>query len=329
MMGNMFGLMSSIIVLVSASSLSASPIEAKPVTDFLVMADMPYTIIDHKNLAPTGLLGKKIAQTPHGFLMHLGDMKAGAEPCTDKLLTTHKQLLSTLTEQPFVFTPGDNDWTDCDRENLTPRYDELERLAFIKELMFDKAYLEKLTTLTGFKRQTSMTENARWQFADVEFMTLHIAGTHNGRRQVLKSDKQMAYHHADLRDSNNLSWLAQADPKAKAYVIAFQADIYTHKTEQAACSELVTANCDGFKIYRDALAQFAQSVEKPVLVIHGDTGEFCQQKLAANLTRLNAPGDYMFSDIAQVSITESKDSNGINWQITSLKTNKPLVRICN
>ncbi|WP_392343988.1 hypothetical protein [Pseudoalteromonas prydzensis] len=293
---------------------------------FLVMGDMPYTPIDELNLMPTGVLGSKINSTEHAFLLHVGDLKSGAEPCTDELLTKNKQLLSSLSSQPFIYTPGDNEWTDCDRTNLTPRYDELARLVFLKSLMYDRTYFEKAKQLEKFKYQASMIENARWQFADVEFMTLHIAGTHNGRRQILNSDKQLAYQQADARDVNNLQWLAQANPTAKGYVIAFQADIYTHQTDQPACDAALHQECDGFKIYRDALREFASTVKKPVLVIHGDTGPYCQQSLSSYLTRLNVPGDYMVSDIAKVTLAQQNAT--VAWQISSLKTGEVLARQC-
>ena len=293
---------------------------------FLAMGDMPYTPIDELNLASTGALGSKVNTTEHAFLLHVGDMKSGAEPCTNELLMKNKQLLASLTDKPFIYTPGDNEWTDCDRENLTPRFDELERLVFLKSLMYDSAYLEKAAQLKKFKRQPNMIENARWQFSGVEFMTLHIAGTHNGRRQILKSDKQLAYQQADARDANNLKWLAQADPNAAGYVIAFQADIYSHKTGQPACSVKLQQACDGFKVYRDALREFASTVKKPVLVIHGDTGPYCQQTLSSNLTRLNVPGDYMFSDIAKVALVQQNAT--VTWQISSLKSGQALERQC-
>lgn len=209
---------------------------------------------------------------------------------------------------------------------FNPRYDELARLVFLKSLMYDRSYFEKAKQLEKFKYQASMIENARWQFADVEFITLHIAGTHNGRRQILNSDKQLAYQQADARDVNNLQWLAQANPTAKGYVIAFQADIYTHQTDQPACSAALHQECDGFKIYRDALREFASTVKKPVLVIHGDTGPYCQQSLSSNLTRLNVPGDYMVSDIAKVTLTQQNAT--VAWQISSLKSGKPLEQQC-
>ena len=315
--------------------LSTSPVpvsELKSVatdTDFLVMADMPYTAQDRASLGENGVLTYKIQQTPHSLLMHLGDIKAGSEPCTNELLTSNKKLLRSLTGKPFIYTPGDNEWTDCDRKTLAPRFDELERLAYVKHLMYTPEYQNQAGKLDNYKTQPTMVENARWQLADVEFMTLHIAGTHNGRRQVLMSDKKQANQAAQRRDSLNLEWLSEADRTAKAYVIGFQADIYTHGTEQPACAKTNVDQCDGFSVYREALDEFAKTVAKPVLVIHGDTGPFCQQKLSEFLTRLNAPGDYMFNDIAHIKIVSNPRTDLIKWQIRSLKNNKPLKNTCN
>ncbi|MGS0534893.1 hypothetical protein [Pseudoalteromonas sp. SaAl2] len=318
----------SMTLVLSIGALSNNELMTTPAinTDFLVIADMPYTPIDTANLREDGVLGQKLKRTRHGFLMHLGDIKAGSQPCTDELLERNKQLLRNLTEQPFIYTPGDNEWTDCDRATLSPRYDELERLAFIKTLMYTQEYQQQAGKLTDYKTQKNMLENARWQFAGVEFKTLHIAGTHNGRRQILMTDRHKANEAAAQRDKLNLEWLSAANPDARGYVIGFQADIYTHGTEQPACSESVVDNCDGFKVYREAIADFAESVKKPVLVIHGDTGPYCQQSISEHLTRLNAPGDYMVSDITRVRITPNDGQ--LRWQISSLKTGKPLTREC-
>tara|TARA_B100000315_G_scaffold254367_1_gene295268 strand:+ start:559 stop:1482 length:924 start_codon:yes stop_codon:yes gene_type:complete len=290
---------------------------------FLVMGDMPYTPIDEINLAKDGKITKAIAATPHDFLMHLGDMKSGALACTNKLLQTNKALLTSLTTQPFIYTPGDNEWTDCDREKLSVRFDELERLSFVKGLMFDDDYTKKAQQLQGYATQAEMLENARWQFDGIEFRTLHIPGTFNGRSQILKSDKNAALDDADKRDKYNLIWLKQAlvQQDAKAYVFGFQADIY-HPTSKPTCSESQRSNCDAFKIYRDAISDFAKHTNKPVLVMHGDTGPYCQQQLASNLTRLNVPGDFAVSDVAKVSFIDGR------WNIASVTTNKPLTTGC-
>lgn len=295
---------------------------------FLVMADMPYTSVDHQRLAPSGKLYEQVQVTDHAFLMHLGDMKAGREPCTDERLIQNKALLRGITKQPFIYTPGDNEWTDCDRKSLTPNFDELARLDYLKALMYDTSYLQQAASLNSFNMQEAMQENARWQHADIEFMTLHIAGTHNGRRYILKSDKAEAYRQATQRDKLNLQWLSQVNQNAKAYVIGFQADIYSNNTGEPACTKARTTHCDGFKVYREALASFAEKVSKPVLVMHGDTGAYCIEKLTDNLTRFNGPGDYLASDITQVKFIAQPKPDTLNWQFIRLGTGQPLIRSC-
>tara|TARA_Y100000782_G_scaffold106575_1_gene127647 strand:- start:188 stop:1141 length:954 start_codon:yes stop_codon:yes gene_type:complete len=303
---------------------SASFALAMASNTFLVMGDMPYTPIDEINLAqPNGKLARAVASTPHSFLMHLGDMKSGSLPCTNKLLQANKQLLTAITDKPFIYTLGDNEWTDCDRDSLNPQFDELERLEYVKGLMYDDDYYKKANLLQGFTHQLDMNENARWQFNNIEFMTLHIAGTHNGRAQILKSDKNDALDAADKRDRLNLEWLQRGlnNQSVKAYVIGFQADIY-NATNKSACTATLRSNCDAFKVYRDAFSQFAKFAKKPVLIMHGDTGPFCYQQLTENLTRLNVPGDYVVSDIASVKLEDGE------WQITSVATDKALTATC-
>ena len=89
---------------------SASFALAMASNTFLVMGDMPYTPMDEINLAqPNGKLARAVASTPHSFLMHLGDMKSGSLPCTNKLLQANKQLLTAITDKPCIYTLGDNE----------------------------------------------------------------------------------------------------------------------------------------------------------------------------------------------------------------------------
>ncbi|WP_404340849.1 hypothetical protein [Pseudoalteromonas mariniglutinosa] len=311
------------MLLVSFLSLSM----ALTTQSFLVMGDMPYSPIDEIKLRqPHGILSKAVAATEHGFLLHLGDMKAGAQPCTNQLLNTNKALLTALTTQPFIYTLGDNEWTDCDREGLTPRFDELERLDYVKDLMFDENYYQQAKRLQGFTTQPGMPENARWQFANIGFMTLHVVGTENGRQQILRSDPQLALGLADKRDEKNLAWLTEGleNTRVRGYVIGFQADIY-NVSHKPACTKIRRSDCDAFKLYRDAVIQFANNTDKPVLVMHGDTGPYCHQRLSQNLTRLNVAGDYVVSDITKVSLLDSVDGG---WVFKRLTTDLPLLEQC-
>jgi hypothetical protein len=60
------------------------------------------------------------------FTVHDGDLKSGSSPCTDNVYTQALSYFNSL-RGPAAFTPGDNDWTDCDRPSAGA-YDPRERL---------------------------------------------------------------------------------------------------------------------------------------------------------------------------------------------------------
>lgn len=265
---------------------------------FLAFGDMPYSSVDTALLQQGGKLQLAASHKEHEFVVHVGDFKAGSEPCTNTLLQQNYRLISSLTKQPFVYTPGDNDWTDCDRKKLTPRYDELERLTYIRH-----SFASDTVALEGFARQAEQPENQRWVEGNTLFLTLHIAGTNNGRRQILLSNKQSALSAATTRDHNNLTWLAQnLTGNYQAAVIFFQADIYQQSKYTSACTANNASQCDGFKGYREQFAQLAMQSHFPILLVHGDTGPYYINSPSYNLWRLNAPGDYQHLDIAKITV---------------------------
>ncbi|MDW7548599.1 hypothetical protein HUZ36_05050 [Pseudoalteromonas sp. McH1-7] len=272
-------------------------------TSFLAFGDMPYTQVDHEMLTSTGVLHKLANATEHDFIVHVGDMKSGSLSCTNELLRSNYALISNVSSKPFVYTPGDNDWTDCDRETLSPRYDELERLNFIRD-----NFAVQSPHLPQFKRQLTLPENQAWVVDDVQFLTLHIPGTNNGRRQILLSNKKVAYKASQSRDEENIKWLnSLLSSTRKAAVIFMQADLYQSQKYSGHCNKTTKAKCDGYQLYRETFAQYAARLSYPLLLIHGDTGEFCFTKLANNLWRLNAPGDFQFLDIAKITVTDDKN----------------------
>ncbi len=74
--------------------------------EFALMGDNPYgeprvpkfeALIEHVN-----------SRGDLAWVIHLGDSKRGAEPCTDELLRSRFALYQRFNA-PFIFTPGDND----------------------------------------------------------------------------------------------------------------------------------------------------------------------------------------------------------------------------
>ena len=80
------------------------------------------------------------------FSVHDGDLKAGngtpgsttPTTCSDALYLQALDFLNAL-KAPAMFTPGDNDWTDCDRP-ANGGFNSLERLNFERTLFFSTPF---------------------------------------------------------------------------------------------------------------------------------------------------------------------------------------------
>src|SRR5262249_15885686 len=74
------------------------------------------------------------------FSVHDGDLKTGngAPICAHGLYARSVQPFNTL-QSPAMFTPGDNDWTDCDRPN-NGGFNSLERLTHERQVMFATSF---------------------------------------------------------------------------------------------------------------------------------------------------------------------------------------------
>ena len=288
-----------------------NPVTTKPEPEpvkFVVMGDMPYSTYEREQLQ--GEIKAAIAAAEVPFLIHYGDFKAGNTSCTDELFQQTKAEIESL--HPMVlYTPGDNDWTDCDRGGLTQPVSELERLDFLRNLFFTDTRAQEVV------RQNQYPENARWWQDGVLFSTLHIVGTDNGRKQILLDNPQDAIAKVNQRDQANQTWLkeafAQAESKdAQAMVLVMQADI-SETFGKRACSETVATDCDPYEEFRNQLRLAAsefrdqESSLKPILLVHGDTYPFCLDSnfggaVAPNLQRLNAWGDFQQpADVTEIT----------------------------
>lgn len=312
----------------------ASSVIADNKTRFAVIADMPYSVAQYNMLtAPDGEIAAAIRAMNPPVLIHLGDFKKSSTSCTDTLLQESYAQISALNPFRTVYTPGDNEWTDCDRIGLLTRFDELERLAFLRQLFFHQLENQLSRDIPDLVRQEDFIENALWKINDVVFATLHIPGTNNGREEILLSAVDQALNEADNRDRANMQWLRklfQMAETAQAVVIAFHADIYHIKRYKSVCSSDNRKECDGYRLIREQIEKEAQQYKKPVLIIHGDTVAYClhqPQQDIPNLWRLNAPGDYKHIDANQVIFDPELTDQP--FQVTGLLDNKAPPSICN
>ncbi|MEM7750797.1 MAG: hypothetical protein AAF346_21285, partial [Pseudomonadota bacterium] len=197
---------------------------------FVALGDMPYRLPD--DVRKVDRLINKINALSPAFSVHVGDTKSGSTPCTDDAFQKILNQLQTF-EQPLVYTPGDNEWTDCHRAKAGG-YDPRERLTRIREMFFAKPR-ESLgrqpmaleTQADAGEKHKVFVENTRFTKNGVLFVQVHVVGSNNGfePRDLATVKEYFA------RNAANIAWLdagfAKAIAvKAKAVVISMQANMY-------------------------------------------------------------------------------------------------------
>lgn len=270
---------------------------------FIALGDTPYSEKENERIKTD--ISKAIKEANPPFVVHYGDFKSGGEACTEELLTERRNVIYGLLPGRVFYTPGDNEWTDCDRAFLKPAVSELGKLDFLRHLFFDEPL--DLPEDWHYARQPIFHENARWMKDSVFFMTVHLISTNNGRIDILKDDIEAALALVDARDQANRVWMMESfdaalNAGAKAMVIVTQADV-TSPDGGGPCTATNRMHCDAFLSFRDNLRLNAGNFNergkprKPVLLLHGDTNPYCMDKefggeQAPNLWRLNAWGDF-------------------------------------
>lgn len=309
------------------NSLNAPINSATKVTNqfsFVVLGDSPYNSLDMIMLDKAV---EVIKAAPPPFVVHIGDYKSGGQACTKKHDGNFAALKQSIAPIPFFYTPGDNEWVDCDRLIDGKRFSELERLDFIRTKNFSST--PENSSQMEFNNQEEQPENATWVHSSVRFITIHVTGTNNARKWVQIDDPLKAENLADNRDAANVRWLEEQFTEARkensqAVIVALHADMTDIDESNvgkpcAAVSKNGVSECDGFASIRSSLKKEVRKFERPVLLIHGDTAPFTlNQNLLndtpTNLWRLNAAGDagtdsngnaYGVKDVTRVTVNTS------------------------
>jgi hypothetical protein len=144
------------------------------------------------------------------FVVHVGDFKAGTSmPCTDELFRSRKEQFDA-SRHPFIYTPGDNEWTDCHNERAG-KYEPIDRLTKLREIFFaDGRSLgrRKLVLLgqSADPRYAKFRENLRWSHGD----KIHLVGDNNNLGRTPEQDAEYRE-----RDAANLAWCKEIFDAAK------------------------------------------------------------------------------------------------------------------
>lgn len=265
------------------------------------------------------------------FTVHDGDLKTGngAPPCNDAMYLRGLGYLNAL-DAPAMFTPGDNDWTDCDRPN-NGGFNSLERLTHERRLFFSTPFsfgrhrlrqeVQMNPLCLGIENAASLVkvwmrcaENRRWSVGDVTFATLNIQGSCNN----LCGDGPDAEEYT-ARNRADIAWMEETFEAARAHrsaAIMFisQADPGFSTSEfDAPQRDPITlaqtdGNPDGFQEFLLALRDQVIAFGKPVAYVHGDSHYFridkplldARGRRLQHFTRLETFGDHAEADNADV-----------------------------
>jgi hypothetical protein len=307
-------------------------------TRFAVYGDMPYMATLPDGRTDKQVLEQDIAPRVAGmaevdFVIHLGDLGRPKDACNDTWLHAQKKLWEHGFKKPAFYTPGDNDWTDCDRATVKPRQSELARLDAVRRVFFSTPH--NYDPAWRYSRQHGQPENASWTIGEIHFTTLHIVSTDNGREQVYLDDPRQALSLADSRDAANLLWLKRAfkaakNPEIQALVIATQHDFFEPLKHGSSQLGWCLSN-PSFAPICEKFLQGTKTLGKPVLMMHGDTDAYCldqpfKTEGVANFWRLNAPGDFKPIDLSIISVDVANKSHP--FSATSLLAGGPVPDEC-
>ena len=228
---------------------------------FAAFGDAPYFAFDEPAVVR---LIDSLADARVAFVVHVGDFKAAAVPCSDELFEERRRMFDA-SPVPFVFVPGDNEWTDCHRA-MAGRYDPIERLAKLRDLFYpDDASLGRqkirLARQSATARFGAYRENARWLMGGIVFVTLNIPGSNNN----LDRNAAMDAEHA-ARMAANFDWLDAAVRRAAAADIRGLV-VFAHADPSFGGR---SARVDGYARFRAALQAHVTALQKPLLLVHGD-----------------------------------------------------------
>jgi hypothetical protein len=211
---------------------------------------------------------KDINREDLAFVVHVGDFKSGSSPCSDELFAKRLQQFQSV-RHPFIYVPGDNEWTDCHHSGADP----LERLAKLREMFYpDDASLGerklRLERQSADPRFAEFRENVRWSVGPALFIGLNIPGSNNNLGRTPQMDAEYM-----RRSEANTAWLAQgfalADKNGYAAVfVAIQADPYFERASRRPPAT------DGFAQFRQELLAHTLAFGKPVILMHGDTHRY-------------------------------------------------------
>lgn len=226
---------------------------------FAVIGDTPYSETERREL-PRML--DAIADSHVDFVAHIGDIKNGQEPCDDALFRDRLQMFDA-SRVPFVFVPGDNEWSDCGRVS-NGAYDPQERLAYLRTLFWPQPRSLGRRTILLERQAGAYSEHSRFRLGPVLFVTLNLPGDDNNHGTRAEPRREFIE-----RNPLVLAWLTDSFALARreklaGIVLMFQANPGFRKLAEGLPHR-------GFRDVLLALREETLRFPGQVVTVHGDS----------------------------------------------------------
>jgi hypothetical protein len=285
--------------------------------------DLPYS--DEQATVGVPNLIADVNRQDLAFIADDGDLKAGngtpgsATPttCTDALYEQGLRFFNSFRTAAIV-TPGDNDWTDCDRP-ANGGFNSLERLDHERKVFFSTKFSlgkhplrQEVQTgppfcLSATGAQVPCVENRRWSVGRVTYATLNVQGSCNNLCDTAPDFAEEA-----ARNAADIAWLQETFAEAKqhgsaAVMLITQADPGWDQSDATRAPlrdpkslAETDGQPDGFQSFLLAVRDQVVAFRRPVAFVNGDSHYFridkpllnAQGQRVENFTRVETFGDH-------------------------------------
>ena len=295
---------------------------------FALIGDMPLYADPGTPLPPEFVAAqyaavlREIDEAEVEFVVHVGDTNS-SRVCADSVYAERYAEFEAIGH-PIFYTPGDNEWLECDNAGLDPM-EQLEQLRAVftqgdESLGGRKLPLERQSSSPGYEK---FRENVRWRFGGELYVALHVVGGGNNRGPDVEPRAEFVE-----RNEAVITWMRQSFELARqeslpGVVVVIHANPRWERFKSGEPNP-------SFSAFLEALYSEAEAFDGPVLLLHGDTHTFRVDKPLSNpmtgemLTNFTRVETFGHPHMHWVLITvSSEDVDRFDIQPMIVKQNRP------
>jgi hypothetical protein len=297
---------------VAAQAAPGGQANAQSSFTYAVYGDAPYGVnpTDTSETTATPAFIDAVNADPDvSTVLHVGDIHSGKQYCTEAYDRQIADLWSRFAD-PMVYTPGDNEWTDCHKagegggtyNKTTGQIDfvkdaqgnlvdyaggnPLQNLALVRSIFFKKpggtlgsGSLDTISQATAFDpahpEDAAYVENVIWKKKGFVFVTLNIPGGSNNDTDPWygtpgMSDEQAA--ETQRRTAADLRWLDRAFALASAEDA--QGLVLVQQSDMWDLDGKAASHLSEYEPIVKSLAEHTAAFGRPVLALEGDSHVF-------------------------------------------------------